>query len=85
MKRTGRYSVLLCLTSVALAGCAGNVATFYEGTRFAFVTEYNPGSSQPVNLSLGYKRRIAAAVPPQKPAPKATEQAPNPTHEGDAL
>ena len=68
-----------------LTGCASNAATFYEGTRFAFVIEFKPESSQPMNLSLGYKRRIAAVVPPQKPAPKTPAQNQDQIHEGDAL
>lgn len=77
--------VLLFLAGMPLTGCASNAATFYEGTRFAFVIEFKPESSQPMNLSLGYKRRIAAVVPPQKPAPKTPAQNQDPTHEGDAL
>jgi hypothetical protein len=44
------------------------------------VTEYNAVSGEPVNLTLGYKRRIAAVVPPQAPA-----GAQNPLHKGESL
>ena len=75
----------LLVASTSMAACSINAATFYEGTRFAFVTEYNATSGQPVNLSLGYKRRIVAIVPPQDPAPPPTESKPSPTHKGEAL
>ena len=80
-----RLVLLLLLAAAAMTGCATNAATFYEGTRFALAGEYNPASGQPVNLSLGYKRRIAAIVPPQVAAPPATEKDPHPIHKGEAL
>lgn len=78
---------LLTLTLLAAptAGCVTNSATFYEGTRVALVGEYNPASGQPVNLSFGFKRRIAAIVPPQHAAPPASEQNPSPIAGGEAL
>jgi hypothetical protein len=82
-RRVALLSLLLAATG--MTGCATNAATFYEGTRFALAGEYNPASGQPVNLSLGYKRRISAIVPPQEGAPAATTANPNPTHSGEAL
>ena len=70
----------LVVLAAVLTGCSINAATFYEGTRLAFVTEYNPASGEPVNLTLGYKRRIAAVVPPQTPTTD-----PNRPHTGEAL
>lgn len=86
MPRSSPLALLaLLLASAGLTACATNAATFYEGTRFALVGEYNPASGQPLNLSLGYKRRIAAVVPPQDAAPAATPENPNPLHAGEAL
>ena len=73
---------LLCLAVLPAIGmaCSPHAATFYEGTRFAFVVEYNAASGEPVNLTLGYKRRIAAVVPPQTPAKDQQS-----SHQGEAL
>jgi hypothetical protein len=76
--RTG--SLTLALLGLGAAACTPNAATFYEGTRFAFVTEYNPASGEPLNLTLGYKRRIAAIVPPQNPTKESDG-----VHKGESL
>jgi hypothetical protein len=76
----GRPLAAIVVLAGALTGCSSNAATFYEGTRFAFVTEYNPASGEPVNLTLGYKRRIAAVVPPQ-----TSTTDPNLPHKGETL
>jgi hypothetical protein len=86
MRAHGLLPLAIVATALAgVAGCATNAATFYEGTRFAFAVEYNPASGQPGNLTLGYKRRIAAIVPPQARAGEATSADPSPIHKGEAL
>lgn len=44
-------------------GCAPNAIMFHETSKVGFNTQYQPDSSQPVNVTLGYKRRIVAVVP----------------------
>jgi hypothetical protein len=86
MTRPGRLATFLFLAAaVTSGGCVTNAATFYEGTRFALVTEYNPASGQPVSLSLGYKRRIAAIVPPQEGEEAPAGPGQGAGHKGEAL
>lgn len=75
-------AVLLTLTSM---GCAQNALFFHETTKFSFTAEYKPDSSQPLNSSLGYKRRIVAVVPPQEPVSGADVDKPEAVHKGEAL
>lgn len=44
-------------------GCAPNAIMFHETSKVGFNTQYQPDSSQPVNVTFGYKRRIVAVVP----------------------
>jgi hypothetical protein len=78
--RTAVTVAAVVVSGAMLTACSPNAATFYEGTRLAFVTEYNAASGQPVNLTFGYKRRIVAIVPPQRRG--ADENSP---HKGEAL
>lgn len=44
-------------------GCAGDALVFHERTKVAFNMEAQKSPSNPVNLSLGYKRQMLAIVP----------------------
>lgn len=64
-----------------LSGCAPHSLFFYEGTKIGLHAEFKPDASQPVNSSLGYKRRIVAVVPPQQISDSGGEK----MAKGDAL
>lgn len=49
--------------SLLCVGCAPNAIIFHETSKVGFNTQYQPDSSQPVNVTFGYKRRIVAVVP----------------------
>lgn len=62
----GTGLTLLC------AGCAPNAILFHETAKVGFNTQYQPDSSQPVNVTLGFKRRIVAVVPSRDAEEKDT-------------
>lgn len=58
-----QLSALAVGLALLSSGCAPNAIMFHETAKFGFNTQYQPDSSQPVNVTLGFKRRIAAVVP----------------------
>ena len=76
---------IICFGAGMVGGCGQNALLFHETTKFSFSAEYKPDSSQPMSTSLGYKRRIAAIVPPKEPVAEADRDKPEAVHKGEAL
>lgn len=85
MMEVSVLSGFLIVLGLLTAGCGQNALLFYEGTKFGFAAEYKPDSSQPLSTSLGYKRRIAAVVPPQEAVTQEQQNDPNVLPRGEAL
>ena len=71
--------IALLLSFGVLSSCSTNALYFAETTKFALAIDLKPDASEPVNTTLGYKRRIAAIVPAKQVNPETGRP------EGEAL
>jgi hypothetical protein len=73
-------SLVLGIAIMGMGCVNGNTLYFHESAKLGFSAEIKPDMSEPVSTHIGFKRRVAAVIPPKNPAENDGE-----IHKGEAL